>query len=259
MNHLRKPWVLVLTFLWIGAFAQAPPVTIPSTGFAGLDKYRASRIAIYANDYGELARYREANAALKPPAPNENRVVFFGSITDIWKLDQSFPGKPYLNRGIGGQTTSQMLVRFRQDVINLRPQAVLVLAGTNDIAGNTGPISNADIEANFASLAELARAHNIRFIFASLLPVHNYTPKAQEFFAERPRERILALNAWIRQYSSANHLVYLDYFDAMVDSQGMLKRELADDGLHPNQAGFAIMAPLAQKAIEQALKAKPAL
>jgi lysophospholipase L1-like esterase len=150
-----------------------------------------------------------------------------------------------------------MLVRFRQDVINLRPKAVLVLAGTNDIAGNTGPISNEDIEANFASLAELARAHNIRFIFASILPVDNYTPRAQDFFAQRPRDRILALNRWIKQYCSANHLLYLDYFDAMVDGQGMLKRELADDGLHPNQAGFAIMAPLAEKAIEQALKEKP--
>jgi lysophospholipase L1-like esterase len=260
MNQLRKLWLLLLPLLSIGAFAQAPgpEATIPGTGFAGLDKYRASRIAIYTNDYGELARYRKANAALKPPAPNENRVVFFGdSITDIWKLDESFPGKPYLNRGIGGQTTSQMLVRFRQDVINLRPKAVVVLAGTNDIAGNTGPISNEDIEANFASLAELARAHNIRFIFASILPVDNYTPRAQDFFAQRPRDRILALNRWIKQYCSANHLLYLDYFDAMVDGQGMLKRELADDGLHPNQAGFAIMAPLAEKAIEQALKQKP--
>jgi lysophospholipase L1-like esterase len=260
MNQLRKPLLLLLPVLSIGAFAQAagPEVTIPSSGFAGLDKYRASRIAIFTNDYGELARYRDANAALKPPAANENRVIFFGdSITDIWKLNEFFPGKPYLNRGIGGQTTSQMLVRFRQDVINLQPKAVVVLAGTNDIAGNTGPISNQDIEANFASLAELARAHKVRFIFASILPVHHYTAKAEDFFAQRPPERILQLNAWIKQYCSAHRLVYLDYFDAMVDGQGMLKRELADDGLHPNKAGFAVMAPLAQKAIEQALEGTP--
>ena len=126
-----------------GAFAQtaqAPP-SIPPTGFAGLDQYRASRIAMFTDDYGQLARYRDANAALKPPAPGENRVVFFGdSITDIWHLDEYFPGKPYVNRGIGGQTTPQMLVRFRQDVINLQPKVVIILAGTNDIAGNTGPM-----------------------------------------------------------------------------------------------------------------------
>ncbi len=234
--------------------AQGPTVTIPTTGFAGLDQYRASRIAIYTNDYGQLARYRDANAALKPPVAGENRVVFFGdSITDIWKLDESFPGKPYINRGIGGQTTSQMLVRFREDVVNLEPKAVIILAGTNDVAGNTGPISNEDIEANLASLAELARAHNIRIVFSSILPVHNYTPKAQDFFAQRPMDRILALNKWLKGYCAENNLVYLDYFDSMVDDKGLLKRDLADDGLHPNKAGFAIMAPLAEKAIETAL------
>src|ERR1700686_5038506 len=152
--------VAMMCSLCCGAFAQQ--VTLPSTGSPGLDKYRASRVAIFANDFGELARYRDANASLKPPAAGENRVVFFGdSITDIWKLDDSFPGKPYVNRGIGGQTTSQMLVRFRQDVIDLQPKAVVILAGTNDIAGNTGPISNKNIEANLASIAELARAHGI--------------------------------------------------------------------------------------------------
>lgn len=234
--------------------AQGPQVTIPTTGFAGLDQYRASRIAVYTNDYGELARYRSANAALKPPAAGENRVVFFGdSITDIWKLEDYFPGKPYINRGIGGQTTSQMLVRFRQDVIDLHPKVVVILAGTNDIAGNTGPISNDDIGANLASMAELARAHNIRVVLSSLLPVHNYTPKSQDFFAQRPMARIVALNDWLKGYCAGANLVYLDYFSALVDDKGLLKRDLADDGLHPNQAGFTIMAPLAEKAIEQAL------
>src|SRR5436190_11458716 len=234
--------------------AQPLTVTIPSTGFTGLDHYRASKIKIYMNDFGELARYRDANAALPPPAAGENRVVFFGdSITDIWHLDYSFPGKPYINRGIGGQTTSQMLVRFRQDVINLQPKAIVILAGTNDIAGNSGPISNEDIEENYASLAELARAHNIRVIYSSVLPVHNYTPKSQDFFASRPMERILALNKWLKDYCAANNLIYLDYLPAMIDDKGLLKRDLADDGLHPNKAGFAIMAPMAQKAIEGAL------
>lgn len=241
----------------VAAFAQAPgpQVTIPSSGFKGLDQYRASRIAIYTDDYGQLARYRQADAQLKPPALGENRAVFFGdSITDIWKLDESFPGKPYINRGIGGQTTSQMLVRFRQDVIDLQPKVVVILAGTNDIAGNTGPVSNEDIEANFASMAELARVHNIRVIFSSILPVYNYTPQSEDFFAQRPTARILALNKWMKDYCTANHVTYLDYFDSMVDDKGMLQRNLSDDGLHPDKAGFAVMAPLAEKAIEQTLQ-----
>jgi len=245
--------VLVVSCFALAAFAQQ--VTVPPTGFAGLDKYRASRIAVYTDDYGQLARYRDANAALKSPAAGENRVVFFGdSITDIWKLDDSFPGKSYVNRGIGGQTTSQMLVRFRQDVIDLHPKVVVILAGTNDIAGNSGPISNENIEANLASLAELARAHDIRVVFSSILPVYNYTPKSQEFFASRPMERILALNKWLKDYCAANTVIYLDYFSAVVDDKGMLKRDLADDGLHPNNAGYAVMAPLAEAAITKAMK-----
>ncbi len=242
--------------LTLSALAQQP--AIPPTGFAGLDQYRASRIAVFTDDYGQLARYRDANAALKPPAPGENRVVFFGdSITDIWKLEDSFPGKPYLNRGIGGQTTPQMLVRFRQDVIDLHPRVVVILAGTNDIAGNTGPMRLEDIEADYASMAELARANHIAVIFSSVLPVHNYTPKSQDFFAQRSPEKILALNRWLRDYCAAHGLVYLDYFAAMVDDKGLLKRDLAEDGLHPNAAGFKIMAPLAEKAIGKALAKKP--
>jgi lysophospholipase L1-like esterase len=247
---------LAIVLLTISAVAQPTPqpVTIPSTGFAGLDKYRASRIAIYTDDYGQLARYRDANAQLKPVAPAENRVVFFGdSITDIWPIAESFPGKPYINRGIGGQTTSQMLVRFRQDVINLQPRVVVILAGTNDIAGNTGHISNEDIEANLTSIAELARANKIAVIFASVLPVHNYTPQSQDFYAQRPMTRILALNEWLKGYCAGSGAVYLDYFSAVVDDKGLLKRDLADDGLHPNKAGYAIMAPLAEKAIEKAI------
>ena len=242
--------------LTLCASAQQP--AIPTTGFAGLDQYRASRIAVFTDDYGQLARYREANAALKPPAPGENRVVFFGdSITDIWKLEDYFPGKPYLNRGIGGQTTPQMLVRFRQDVIDLHPKVVVILAGNNDIAGNTGPMRLEDIEADYASLAELARANHIAVVFSSVLPVHNYTPKSQDFFAQRSPEKILALNRWLNDYCAANGLVYLDYFTSMVDDKGLLKRELAEDGLHPNAAGFKIMAPLAEGTIGKALAGKP--
>jgi lysophospholipase L1-like esterase len=147
-----------------------------------------------------------------------------------------------------------MLVRFRQDVIDLQPKVLVILAGTNDIAGNTGPISNEDIEANLSSMAELAKAHGISVILSSILPVNNYTPESKEFFASRPTSRILALNKWLKEYCAANNLVYLDYFDSMVDDKGLLKRDLADDGLHPNQAGFTVMAPMAEKAIEETLK-----
>jgi len=226
---------------------------IPSTGFTGQDNYRASRIAIFTDDYGQLARYRAADEELSKAGPAKDRVVFFGdSITDMWKLENSFPGKPYVNRGIGGQTTWQMLVRFRQDVVDLKPGAVVILAGTNDIAGNTGPIRNEDIEAGLATMAELAKAHGIAAVFASILPVHNYTPKAQDFFAQRPGARILQVNRWMQDYCAKNGIVYLDYFSALVDEKGLLRKELAEDGLHPNDAGYKIMAPLAEAAIAKA-------
>jgi lysophospholipase L1-like esterase len=249
-----KTFAFVVT-ISLSALAQqsVPTPGIPSTGFAGLDQYRARRIAVFTDDFGQLSRYRQANAELKPPARGEKRVVFFGdSITDIWRLDDYFPGKPYVNRGIGGQTTPQMLVRFRQDVIDLHPAVVLILAGTNDIAGNTGPMPDEDIEADYASMSELARAHGIRVIFASVLPVHDYTEKSKDFFAQRSRERILALNQWLEGYCQGSGDLYLDYFSALVDDKGMMKRDLADDGLHPNAAGFKVMAPLAEAAIEQA-------
>jgi lysophospholipase L1-like esterase len=257
--RLASRSLIALLLLAISALCSyAQQAAIPTTGFAGLDQYRASRIAVFTDDYGQLARYRDANAALEPPAPGENRVVFFGdSITDSWKLGDYFPGKPYLNRGIGGQTTPQMLVRFRQDVINLHPKVVVILAGTNDIAGNTGPMRLEDIEADYASLAELARVSHIAVVYSSVLPVHNYTPKSQDFFAQRSPEKILALNQWLKEYCIASHLVYLDYFTTLVDDKGLLKRDLAEDGLHPNAAGFKIMAPLAEAAIAKALASNP--
>ena len=251
IRTISQPLFAIL--LSLPALAQQPASSIPSTGFAGLDQYRASRISIYTDDFGQLARYRQADAALAT-ATGEKRVVFLGdSITDYWKLPNYFPGKPYINRGVDGQTTPEMLVRFRQDVIDLHPKVVVVLAGTNDIAGVTGPTLNEDIEANYASMAELARAHRIRMVFASILPVHNYTHDAEESFALRPRDRILALNKWLKDYCAKNGFVYLDYFSALVDERGMLKRPLADDGLHPTDAGYKIMAPLAEKAIQKAL------
>jgi acyl-CoA thioesterase I len=247
-------FVLILA-LSTTAQQSVPTAGIPSTGFAGLDQYRARRIAVFTDDFGQLARYQEANAGLSSPSANENRVVFFGdSITDIWKLADYFPGRSYINRGIGGQTTPQMLVRFRQDVIDLHPKVVLILAGTNDIAGNTGPMRNEDIEANLSSMAELARIHDVHVVFASILPVHNYIEKAKDFFAQRPTSRILELNTWLKDYCAQNKIVYLDYFSALVDDKGMMRKELADDGLHPNVEGYKIMAPLAEMAIAKALK-----
>ena len=258
---------ILIAALTIASLAQQPApspaakpdpdqVVLPKPT-TNLERYRQSRISIYMNDYGQLARYREANAALKPPAAGENRIVFFGdSITDGWKLADYFPAKPYINRGISGQTTPQMLVRFREDVLDLQPKAVVILAGTNDIAGNTGPMTLDEIEANYRSLAELADASHVKVIYASVLPVNNYTDKAQEFFADRSPDKILALNKWLKNYCAEHGCIYLDYFSTMVNDKGLLKKDLADDGLHPNVAGYKVMAPLVETAIAQALQAQ---
>jgi lysophospholipase L1-like esterase len=146
-----------------------------------------------------------------------------------------------------------MLVRFRQDVIDLKPRVVVILAGTNDVAGNTGPMTLEEIEANFASMADLARAQGIRVIFSSIVPVHNYTPQSDLTFPLRPPDKILELNSWLKKACATGGHVYLDYFASMVDDKGLLKRQLAEDGLHPNKAGYDVMAPLAQAAIDRAL------
>jgi lysophospholipase L1-like esterase len=234
-----------------------PPVDASSPAAQKRDEWRRGRARIYMDDFGELARYRAANARLKPLAENENRVVFYGdSITDLWPMALSFPGRPYVNRGISGQTTPQMLVRFRQDVLALQPKVVVILAGTNDIAGNTGPMSLEEIEANLASMVELARTHGIKVVLSSVLPVHNYTREAELAFPLRPPETIAALNRWLTTYAAQSGSVYLDYATAMADERGFLKRELAVDGLHPNKTGYAIMAPLAEVAIAAALAAR---
>ncbi|MGH9754717.1 MAG: SGNH/GDSL hydrolase family protein [Blastocatellia bacterium] len=206
-------------------------------------------------DWPQLNRYKEANTQVPAPEKGENRVVFMGdSITDIWKLDEYFPGKPYINRGISGQTTSQMLIRFRPDVIALKPRAVLILAGMNDIAGNTGPMTPEMIENNYASMADLAKANGIKVIFASVLPIHDYGKR--KVSERRPPEQILKLNEWLKGYCKTKGHIYLDYFSKMADDKGMLKAELANDGLHPNAEGYKIMAPLAESAIRQALRKK---
>ena len=212
------------------------------------------------NDWPNLARYDKDNKSVAPPAKNEQRVVFMGdSITDSWDNPANgfFPGKPYINRGISGQTTPQMLIRFRRDVIELKPKVVVILAGTNDLAGNTGPTTLEAIEDNLKSMAELATANSIRVVFASLLPVSDHELRDGKPLVQtvrRPPEKILALNNWMHGYARANRHGYLDYFSAMVDENGFLKDELSDDGLHPNAQGYAVMAPLAEAAIVASLK-----
>jgi lysophospholipase L1-like esterase len=213
-------------------------------------------------DWPNLGRYRDANTKVEPPAKSERRVVFMGdSITDMWiqpSFGGFFPGKPYIDRGISGQTTPQMLIRFRPDVIALQPKVVVILAGTNDLAGNTGPETLATIEDNLASMAELARDHGIRVVLASVTPVsdygHNREGKPLVMTDHRPPEKILELNAWIKKYAAEYSCTYLDYFSATVDDKGFFKNELSEDGLHPNAKGYAVMAPLAEQAIEAAMK-----
>jgi lysophospholipase L1-like esterase len=252
---LRMPKLLVFAVFLLSAFTTAQQSSDDAVkAVQNLEQYREGLIKLWMNDFGNLGRYREANAKLALTNSTENRVVFMGdSITDIWKFEKHFPNKPYVNRGIGGQTTPQMLIRFRPDVIDLDPKVVVILAGTNDISGNTGPMTLAEIEGNLKSMTELARAHNIRVVLSSVLPVNNYTERSKMFFPLRPPGEILELNLWIKDYATKNGCVYLDYFSAMVDDKGLLKADLAEDGLHPNDKGFAIMAPLAQKAIEEAL------
>jgi lysophospholipase L1-like esterase len=204
-------------------------------------------------DWAFLARYRDANARLGPPRPGEQRVVFYGnSITDAWAkyFPAMFPGKPYVGRGISGQTTPQMLVRFRQDVIALHPAVVVILAGTNDIAGNTGPSTLGMIEDNLVSMVELARANGIRVVLSSVLPVWDY-PWHRGL---EPAGKIVALNAWMKDYAATHDVVYLDYHSAMADGRQGLRADLTTDGVHPNEAGYRVMAPLADQAIAEALR-----
>jgi len=203
-------------------------------------------------DWADLRRYRDDNARLGAPAPGEQRVVFMGnSITELWRtLDSGFfAGRSYVNRGVSGQTTPQMLVRFRQDVIDLHPSVVVLLGGINDIAENTGPTTLEAILGNITSMAELARANGITVVLCSVLPASDF----KWHHGLEPGPKIAALNAMIRQYADANHLVFVDYYPAMVDGRGGLKAELTADGVHPNLAGYRAMEPIARTGIEAAL------
>jgi len=247
-------------------------ITLASAGFVGAQpstnecadtKAQLTRAETKLKDWPQLARYHDANTKVTAPAKSEARVVFMGdSITDSWqnpKFGGFFPGKPYVDRGISGQTTPQMLVRFRPDVIALHPKVVVILAGTNDLAGNTGPTTLEAIEDCLTSMAELAKANSIKVVFASLLPVSDYEQRDGKPIIQtvrRPPDKIKALNEWMKAYAANNKLTYLDYYSAMVDDKGFLKDELSEDGLHPNEKGYAIMAPLAEAAIARTLKGK---
>jgi lysophospholipase L1-like esterase len=204
-----------------------------------------------ATDWPNLQKYRDSNAVLPAARPGENRVVFMGnSITEGWKryFADEFRGKPYINRGIGGQTTPQMLVRFRQDVIALKPKVVVILAGTNDIAGNTGPSTIEMIEDNLASMTDLANAHGVQVVLCSVLPVYDYPWR----LGLEPAPKIVALNAWMRRYAKASGNVYVDFHGAMADERQGMRAELATDGVHPNEAGYRVMAPLVEAGIREA-------
>ena len=213
---------------------------------------QAQRLADQLQDWNQLGRYDVDDRKLEVQPVPPGRVVFLGdSITDGWDLNRDFPGKPYVNRGIGGQTTPQMLVRMFPDVIDLHPAAVILLAGTNDIAANTGPETLKMVEENIQAITELAQKHGIKVILCSVMPVSDYTQNKQTI--HRPQTDILRLNDWLRTYADQAHAVYADYYSAMVDGLGMLKDGFSDDGLHPNAKGYALVAPVAKAAIEKAL------
>ena len=203
-------------------------------------------------DWPNLGKYAAANAELRPPAANENRVVFMGnSITEGWAplFDSLFPGKPYIGRGISGQTSPQMLLRFRQDVIALSPKVVVILAGTNDIAGNTGPSTLEMIEGNIMSMTELAKANGIRVVLGSVLPAFDFPWRR----GLEPAPKIVALNRWIQSYAERVGAVYADFHTPMADERQGLRADLSKDGVHPTPAGYAVMAPIVERAISQAL------
>ena len=208
-----------------------------------------------AQSWANTERFKEDNAKLGLPSAGENRIVFMGnSITEGWGnfCPEFFVNKPYINRGIGGQTTPQMLVRFRPDVINLKPAVVIILAGTNDIAGNTGPSTLEMIADNIISMAELAKTNHIKVILCSVLPVFDYPWKP----GLKPVGKIATVNGMIKDYAAKNNDIYLDYYSAMADEQKGMKKEYTYDGVHPNKEGYKVMAPLAEEAIKKALGLK---
>jgi lysophospholipase L1-like esterase len=239
---------------WLGSALLASPRGFAqdnTTSLAALEQRLASYRRLLL-DWGGLTRYGSEDSELKPPAPGENRVVFIGDqITESWGRTSSFfPGRPYVNRGIGGQTSPQMLVRFRQDVIALKPRVVVIQAGMNDIAGATGPGTRGTLSDYIMSMTELAKANRIRVVLASITPVCDCTTVQTDL---RPQRKIADWNDWLKEYATESGSVYLDYYSSLATGSNF-RRDLTVDGLLPNEAGYAVMAPLAERAIEIALK-----
>ena len=248
----RRTIGVALSLAAAGLFEVRAQQPTPPTPAQIAERQRVADSAL-RNDWANLHRYREANGQLAAPAANEKRVVFMGnSITEGWArfFADEFPGKPYVGRGISGQTTPQMLVRFRQDVVALKPAVVVILAGTNDIAGNTGPSTLEMIEDNLASMTEVAQANHIRVVLCSVLPVFDYPWRP----GLEPAQKIVALNAWIKAYAARVGATYVDFHSAMADERHGMKPELARDGVHPTEAGYKLMAPLVERGIADALR-----
>jgi lysophospholipase L1-like esterase len=246
--------VMGLALTALAGLAQVGPKAAKQKDLKASAKGSKWKLALETDPAG-LKRYRAANAKLGPPAPGEDRVVFLGdSITDNWarSFSKLFPGKPYIGRGISGQTTQQMLIRFRPDVIALKPKVVVILGGTNDIAGNSGRSTQKMIEDNLMSMVDLAEANGIRVMLVSVLPAYDYGWQR----GMEPAEKIVALNAWIKDYAGKRGLVYVDCHTPMSDEKHAMKREYSPDGVHPNAAGYAVMAPLVEAGIARALKGK---
>jgi lysophospholipase L1-like esterase len=227
----------------------------------------AQRLVNQLNDWNQLSRYQDENQELKKKPYDPKRVAFMGdSITDFWKLADHFPGKPYINRGISGQTTPQMLVRMYPDIIEHKPAAMVVLAGINDISQNTGPATAEMVEENIMAMTDLAQHNEIKVILCSILPVSDYAFLKQQasgkvnpymkvpVTATHPPEDILKLNAWMKQYAEKVNAIYVDYFSVLVDEKGFLKESCSEDGIHPNAEGYKIMTKTVEKAIEKALR-----
>jgi acyl-CoA thioesterase I len=243
MSHIKSVRFLLAVVLLSSCLVSGPPSL--AAGDAPSSTPQSATV------WSGLSAYREANASILRREPGRGRVIFFGdSITQGWDLDVSFPGAGYLNRGLSSQTTAQMLLRFRQDVVALNPQVVVILAGTNDIAENTGPTTLEEIENNLMSMADIAKFNGIQVVLSSILPAGQY-PWRPEI---QPIEKIAALNTWQSRYAIVHKLIYIDYFSEMQDGNRWMKSELSPDGVHPNAAGYALMKTVAEPAISRALK-----